>query len=141
MWSERQTESDVKQANIGCPPPSGCPHNRLFVPDSLHSKVINWAHTSMLICHPGVKRTMYVIKQRFWPAMERAAAEYVAACPACARNKVSFLGQMGLLHLLFLPQRPWSHISIDFMTGLPPSRGKTTILMVVDHLSKMADFV
>lgn len=31
---------------------------------------------------------MYVIKQRFWwPAMEKAVAEYAAACSVCARNK------------------------------------------------------
>lgn len=137
-----QIESDVKQANVVSSAPSGCPHNRLFVPVSLRSKVIHWAHTSMLTCHPGVKRTMYVIKQRFWwPAMEEAVSEYVAACPVCARNKTSPRAQMGLLHPLPVPQRPWSHISMDFVTGLPPSRGNTTILTVVDRFSKMAHFV
>jgi len=30
---------------------------------------------------------------------------------------------------------------MDFVTGLPPSKGNTTILTVVDRFSKMAHFV
>lgn len=40
-----------------------------------------------------------------------------------------------------MPHRPWSHISLDFVTGLPLSGGFTTILIVVDCFSKMAHFV
>lgn len=35
------------------------------------------------------------------------------------------------------PSRSWSHISLDFITDLPPSHGCTTILTVVDHFFKM----
>ncbi len=42
----------------------------------------------------------------------------------------------GLLQPLPTPQRPWSHIAIDFVTDLPPSRGHTTILSVIDRFSK-----
>lgn len=37
-----------------------------------------------------------------------------------------------------IPHRPWSHISMDFVIGLPSSDGHTTILTVVDRFSKMA---
>ncbi|XP_039463522.1 uncharacterized protein LOC120436733 [Oreochromis aureus] len=37
--------------------------------------------------------------------------------------------------------RPWSHISLDFVTGLPPSAGNTVILTIVDRFSKAAHFV
>ena len=43
----------------------------------------------------------------------------------------------GLLCPLPVPHRPWSDISLDFVTGLPPSEGNTTILIVVDRVSKM----
>ncbi len=42
----------------------------------------------------------------------------------------------GLLQPLPIPQRPWSHIAIDFITDLPLSRGHTTILTVIDRFSK-----
>ena len=135
-------EEKVRQANLNSHIPDGCPQNRLFVPDSLRSQVIHWAHTSLLSCHPGVRRTCFVIKQRFWwPAMEKEVGEYVAACPVCARNKVSHRPPPGLLCPLPVPHRPWSDISLDFVTGLPPSKGNTTILTVVDRFSKMVHFV
>ena len=49
---------EVKQANGGAPSPRACPDNRLYVPAELRPQVIHWAHTSLLSCHPGVKRTM-----------------------------------------------------------------------------------
>ena len=135
-------ESVVKQANGETPAPWGCPRNRLFVPVSVRSQVIHWAHTSMLTCHPGVKRTTFMIKQRFWwQAMRKQVAEYVAACTVCARNKTSTEAQMGLLQPLPVPHRPWSHVSMDFVTGLPISEGNTTVLTVVDRFSKMAHFI
>ncbi len=42
----------------------------------------------------------------------------------------------GLLKPLPTPQRPWSHIAIDFITDLPNSQGNTTILTIVDRFSK-----
>ncbi|KAL0192920.1 hypothetical protein M9458_011216, partial [Cirrhinus mrigala] len=42
----------------------------------------------------------------------------------------------GLLQPLPVPQRPWSHIAIDFVTNLPRSLGHTTILTIVDRFSK-----
>ena len=59
-------ENKVKQANGGAPSPHSCPNNCLFVPAELRPQVIHWAHTSLLSCHLGVKRTMFVISRRFW---------------------------------------------------------------------------
>ena len=39
-----------------------------------------------------------------------------------------------------MPHRPWSDISLDFVTGLPPSQGYTAIL-TVDRFSKMVHFI
>ncbi|KAI5086478.1 hypothetical protein C0J45_23990, partial [Silurus meridionalis] len=47
----------------------------------------------------------------------------------------------GLLRPLPVPHRPWSHIALDFVTGLPPSAGHTAILSVIDRFSKMAHFI
>ena len=46
-----------------------------------------------------------------------------------------------MLHPLPVPGRPWSHIALDFVTGLPPSEGKDTILTIVDRFSKTVHFV
>ena len=67
--------------------------------------------------------------------------EFVAACTVCARNKASHRPPAGLLQPLPIPNRPWSHIAMDFVTGLPVSQGCDTILTVVDRFSKAAHFV
>ena len=57
------------------------------------------------------------------------------------QNKTPRQALSGLLQPLPVPHRPWSHISLDFVTGLPLSDGNPTILMVVDRFSKAAHFI
>jgi len=40
-----------------------------------------------------------------------------------------------------IPEKPWSHISADFITKLPLAQGYNSILVVVDRLTKMAHFI
>ncbi|KAG1953738.1 retrotransposable element [Pimephales promelas] len=48
-----EVESKVKKALEGVTPPTRCPPNRFFVPESLRSSVIQWGHCSNVACHPG----------------------------------------------------------------------------------------
>jgi len=137
-----EVESKVHTALEGVTPPPGCPPSRLFVPERLRPDVIRWGHDSNLACHPGVSRTMFLVKQRFWwPCMARDVRNFVLACSVCARGKISNRSPDGLLQPLSVPSRPWSHIALDFVTGLPPSQGNTVILTVVDRFSKAAHFI
>uniref|UniRef100_A0A9J8DGU4 Gypsy retrotransposon integrase-like protein 1 n=1 Tax=Cyprinus carpio carpio TaxID=630221 RepID=A0A9J8DGU4_CYPCA len=122
--------------------PRGCPAGRLFVPATLRPEVLRWGHESRVACHPGVRRSLAAIRQRFWwPSMVQDVRQFVLACSVCAQNKTSNQSPVGLLQPLPIPSRPWSHLALDFVTGLPPSRGNTVILTVVDHFSKAAHFI
>lgn len=137
-----EVESRVKTALEGVTPPPGCPPNRLFVPEGCRSDVIRWGHCSNVACHPGVSRTSFLVKQRFWwPLMARDIHSFVLACSVCATGKTSNRPPDGLLQPLSVPSRPWSHIALDFVTALPPSQGKTVVLTVVDRFSKAAHFI
>uniref|UniRef100_A0A3B3HG52 Gypsy retrotransposon integrase-like protein 1 n=1 Tax=Oryzias latipes TaxID=8090 RepID=A0A3B3HG52_ORYLA len=99
-------------------------------------------HSSKVACHPGIHRTMALPKQRFWwPSISADTREFVQACSVCARGKASHRAQASLLQPLPVPHRPWSHIAVDFITGLPPSEGNTTVLTIVDRFSKSVHFV
>ncbi len=137
-----EVESKVRTALEGVTPPPGCPPSRLFVPEGLRSDVIRWGHCSNVACHPGVNRTSFLVKQRFWwNSMARDIREFVLACSVCARGKTSNRPPEGLLQPLSVPSRPWSHIALDFVTALPPSQGNTVVLTVVDRFSKAAHFI
>ncbi len=135
-------ESKVRTALRSTTIPAGCPEGLLFVPESVRTSVLQWGHSSGLACHPGATRTCMLIKQRFWwPSVARDARLFVSACPVCAAGKGSNRPPAGLLQPLSVPSRPWSHIAMDFVTGLPPSGGMTVVLTVVDRFSKAAHFI
>uniref|UniRef100_A0A8K9UIS2 Gypsy retrotransposon integrase-like protein 1 n=1 Tax=Oncorhynchus mykiss TaxID=8022 RepID=A0A8K9UIS2_ONCMY len=135
-------EEEVMAALRTQPGPDNGPPGRLFVPESVRSAVLQWSHASKIACHPGVARTMALLRRRFWwPAMGEDTRRFVAACPVCAQNKSTNRASSGLLHPLPIPRRPWSHLALDFVTGLPSSVGNTVILTIVDRFSKFAHFV
>lgn len=112
-------ESVVKTALQNDPGPGGGPPGCLFVPVSVHSQVLKWGHTSRFTCHPGVSRTLLFLRRHFWwPSMATDTRKYVRACTICAQGKTTHRPPAGLLHPLPVPGRPWSHIALDFMTGL-----------------------
>ncbi|KAF7649550.1 hypothetical protein LDENG_00139470 [Lucifuga dentata] len=136
-----EVEEKVKSALEDQPGLSTCPSDRLFVPSLLRPEVLQWAHASRLSCHPGIQRTISVLRRRFWwSTLEEDTREFVNACPVCCQHKPSHAPE-GLLQPLPVPHHPWSHISLDLVTGLPPSEGNIVILMIVDWFSKMAHFV
>ena len=45
------------------------------------------------------------------------------------------------LKLSEVPKKPWTHLTVDFITKLPVVAGKDMILVVCDRLSKMMHFV
>jgi len=40
-----------------------------------------------------------------------------------------------------IPEKPWTHISVDFITKLPIVQGYDLILVVVDRLTKIVYFI
>lgn len=97
----------------------------------------DWGLTT---CHPAIHCTASFI-QRWWPTLVKDVREYISACSTCAQNKSANQPAAGLLQPLPTPGRPWSHIAVDFITGLPPSAGNTVILTIIDLLSRAVHFV
>ncbi|GJP83868.1 hypothetical protein CLOP_g13969 [Closterium sp. NIES-67] len=78
----------------------------------------------------------------YWPNMADDVRKYVSSCTICQIMKSSHQRAAGLLQPLDPPERPWQHVTMDYVTGLPadPS-GNDAILVVVDRLTKMAHFI
>src|SRR6266850_1920803 len=66
---------------------------------------------------------------------------YVNSCTNCACNKAPHHKPYGKLKQLPIPDKPWNSISMDFIEHLPAADRFTTILVIVDHLTKQSLFI
>ena len=109
----------------------------------LKTKIMEEAHSSAYSVHPGTTKMFKDLRQSYWwKGMKREVAQFVSRCATCQRVKVEHMRPMGLLQPLDIPEWKWESISMDFVTGLPRSRGgMDTIWVVVDRLTKSAVFI
>ena len=123
--------------------------DRICVPadNALRTRILSDFHDSPSAGHPGYLRTLNAIAEHYWwPRLTQSVRRYVSSCSTCQRIKPSTQAPPGLLQPHAVPQRPWSHISMDLITDLPASTahdGQTydTIATFVDMLTKQAFFV
>ena len=73
--------------------------------------------------------------------MTKKVKRYIEGCDACQRNKNHTEQPAGKLMPNSIPERPWTHISADFITKLPLVQGYNSILVVVDWLTKMVYYI
>ncbi|GKB86106.1 ty3-gypsy retrotransposon protein [Tanacetum coccineum] len=107
----------------------------------LIQEILREFHCSPVGGHFGVRKTMTRVNQTFtWPTMKQDVTDFIKGCYICQRHKAVTTKPAGLLQPLPPPKAIWEEITIDFVTGLPPSHGDTVIFVVVDRLSKQAYF-
>ena len=66
---------------------------------------------------------------------------YVEECDFYQRNKNCTEQLVSKLMPNSIPEKPWRHISIDFITKLPLAQGYDSILVIVDQLTKIVHFI
>ncbi|GMJ07956.1 hypothetical protein HRI_004464800 [Hibiscus trionum] len=117
---------------------------KLVVGDDLElkKKLIEQFHSSSLGGHSGADVTSKRMSAcLYWRGLRKSVRRMVRECSVCQRNKYENQLKPGLLQPLPTPDRAWSSISMDFIEGLPNSKGKDTIFVVVDRLTKYAHFL
>ena len=77
----------------------------------------------------------------YWPKLKQYITSKVSECPVCQISKTEKIPYPGLLDPLPIPKAKWAEISMDFVEGLPKSKGKDVVLVVVDRLTKYAHFI
>ncbi|KAJ9543487.1 hypothetical protein OSB04_023194 [Centaurea solstitialis] len=118
--------------------------NRLVLPKA--SKFIpillTEFHQSASGGHSGYYRTYRRLAANlYWPGMVADVQKFVRECVLCQRCKADSTAPGGLLQPLPIPTAIWEDVSLDFIVGLPKSKGFDAILVVVDRLSKYGHFV
>ena len=104
---------------------------------------IIWLHHNMPAAeHGGRWKIMELVtKNYWWPGVIKDVEKYMNSCDMCQRikNRIEIL--VGKLKLSKVPEKPQTHLIVDFITKLPLVTRKDAIIVVCDRLSKMMYFV
>jgi len=105
------------------------------------NKLLQEFHNSPTSGHTGIKKTyLRLLENFFWQGMRSDDVKFISECSVCQVTKYETKKPAGLLQPLPIPLAIWEDLSLDFITGLPPSHGLSVILVVVDRFSKGAHF-
>jgi len=115
---------------------------KIYVPFNYRSSVLNICNDSPSAGHFGFKKTFSLINRDFWwSSMQKDIKDYIKYCEICCRSKDSRQKPYGFLKPLEIPDRPWTSLSMDFITDLHSSNGYTCIFVVLDRFTKMGHFI
>ncbi|KAK3507551.1 hypothetical protein QTP70_028457 [Hemibagrus guttatus] len=132
-WSQET----LPPANASTNAPPGCPPGSQYITRARRTSLIHTTHTSLGTGHPGINETLSLLRDRFWwPSMAADVRRYVQGCEECAMAKTPCQLPSGKLLPLPVPNCPWSHLGVDFITDLPNSHTHTCIFVIVDRFSK-----
>jgi transposase InsO family protein len=112
---------------------------KVIVPDVdyLRTHLIQEVHDQISTAHPGRDKTYKLLKDRYyWRGMLADVERYVRNCHPCRRASSPRDKTPGLLQPLPVPDRPWQHISMDFVSFNKDKHGYDNVLVVIDRLSK-----
>ena len=73
--------------------------------------------------------------------MRKDIRKFIRECEVCQRNKIENLIPARALQRLAIPSKVWGDISMDFIKGLPLSKGYSVIMVIVDMFSKYNHFI
>lgn len=105
-------------------------------------RILHKFHASLIGGHYGFLSKFYksVATSFYWKELKNASKIFVAECGICQWNKGEYMHPSYLLQPLPIPDKIWEDIYMDFINGLPPSDGKTSIFIDFNRLSKYAHF-
>ena len=117
---------------------------KVYVPkdEELRVEIIRLHQDVPAAGHGGRWKTVELVTRNYWwPGVTRDVGKYVEGCDLCQQMKNRTEEPAGKLKLSEVPQKTWTHLTVDFITKLLVVAGKDAILVVCDRLSKMTHFV
>ncbi|KAL0157395.1 hypothetical protein M9458_048641 [Cirrhinus mrigala] len=101
IWNQDQ---DIQHATLQEPAPPECPEGKIYIPRSQRQTLLGTAHQQQ--ADPLASSDSLLV------------AQYVQSCSVCAMSNSPRMLPTGKLVPLPIPERPWSHLGIDFVTDL-----------------------
>ena len=108
----------------------------------LRGKIIQLHHNTPVGEYRGRWKTVELVARNYWwPGVTKEVERYVDRCDIYQRYKNRSKAPVGKLMPNVIPEKPWSHISVDFITKLPLAQGYNAILVVCDCSDRGVQFV
>ena len=116
---------------------------RVFVPRTLVTSNTAMYHESEFYGHSGVLRTMALIKRDYVCShLPHYVERYILSCDVFQAVKSRRVDTARVPRPLPVPDVKWHSVSVDWVSGLPPTtRGHDAIMTVVDRFSKRGVFI
>jgi transposase InsO family protein len=115
--------------------------DRVIVSDTanLRTLLIREVHDSVTTAHPGVKKTLSLLKDHYyWRGLNNDIAIYVRNCHICRCSSVPRDKTPGLLYPLPIPTYTWEHMTMDYYSFNIDKHEYDNVLVIIDRLSKQA---
>ena len=116
---------------------------KVYIPkdEELRAEII-WLHHNVLVAEHGSrwKTTELVTRNYWWLGVTRDIGRYIEGCDLCQKMKNRMEEIAEKLKLSEVPEKLWTHLTMDFITKLPIVARKDAILVVCNRLSKMMYF-
>jgi len=115
---------------------------RIYIPEAYRTQAIKEIHDGIEFNHGGIWRTSEEIKDRYWwPKWRTDVQRFVLTCDMCQRSKHTNMLPVGELHPLEVPEERFTNIAIDFAKVPKDKDGTDSIMVIVDHLTKLQKLI
>ncbi|CAL1683860.1 unnamed protein product [Lasius platythorax] len=106
---------------------------RIYVPTSLRRRIFDVTHKAS---HPSGRTTRKMIARNFvWPNMQKDITYWAKTCLACQRAKIHRHNRR-IPEQTPVPDDRFSHIHLDIVGPLPPSKGFRYCLTMIDRTTR-----
>jgi hypothetical protein len=118
---------------------------KLWVSESNQLKLdlIKKIHDQSTSKHSKIRRICkYISKWYYWSQVKQSVKRYIRNGHICKRFKATRDKYSKLLNLLFISDRSWTNIIMNFVIDLSKSKNEfNVILMIVNRLTKMHHYI
>jgi hypothetical protein len=110
--------------------------------DQLKLNIIKEIHDQSVFKHSNIRRICkYLHKWYYWSQAKQSIERYIRNCHICKRFKAIKNKYSDLLNLLFISNRSWTDIIMNFVIELFDNKDFNVILMMINRLIKMHHYV
>ena len=120
------------------------PDLQLEIIQSIHSGIGPSLQAKSTGGHQGINRTRERITKRyFWPRIKDDVGDLINRCHKCqVAKKTNLQKATAEMHPVHVPNRIWTQIGIDMVTGLPKTEeGYVNVLYVIDYFTKWVEML